>query len=251
VCQDFLAVLFLAVLFDAVDFDAAVFDAVDFDAVVFDAVVLEAVVLRAGALFAALLAAVDGLDFLAVDFVVVVFEVADFDGLALEAADFEAAVFAVVDFAAVVFFAAADFDGVDFLAVDFVAVVFAAVVFLAVVFDGADCLVGVLFAAPALFATSEALGSLGSFLAPDTTALSSAPAVNFGIAVFLALILSPVRGLRTQRASRTRFSNDPKPVIATFSPRATSRVIVSSTDSNACCACLRLPSKRVDRVSIS
>ena len=77
---------------------------------------------------------------------------------------------------------------------------------------------------------------------PDTTAFRSAPAVNFGTAVFLALIRSPVRGLRTQRASRTRFSNEPKPVIATFSPRATSRVIVSRTDSRACWACLRLPS---------
>ena len=91
-------------------------------------------------------------------------------------------------------------------------------------------------------ATSLAFGSFGSFFAPDTTAFSSAPAVNLGIAVFLALMRSPVRGLRTQRASRTRFSKDPKPVIATFSPRATSRVIVSSTDSSACCACLRLPS---------
>ena len=93
--------------------------------------------------------------------------------------------------------------------------------------------------------------SFGSFLAPDTTALRSAPGLNFGMAVFLALIRSPVRGLRTQRASRTRFSKEPKPVMATFSPLATSRVIVSSTDSSAWAACLRLPSKRVARVSIS
>ena len=50
--------------------------------------------------------------------------------------------------------------------------------------------------------------SFGSFLAPETTFFRSAPALNFGTAVFLALIRSPVCGLRTQRASRTRFSND-------------------------------------------
>ena len=74
---------------------------------------------------------------------------------------------------------------------------------------------------------------VGSFLAPDTTALRSAPALNFGIAVFFALMRSPVRGLRTQRASRTRFSKEPNPVMATFSPLATSRVMVSITDSRA------------------
>jgi hypothetical protein len=96
--------------------------------------------------------------------------------------------------------------------------------------------------ADAFLATSDAFGSFGSFFWPDTTALRSAPAVNLGIAVFFAFTRSPVRGLRTHRASRMRFSNEPKPVIATFSPRATSRVMVSSTDSSACCACFRLPS---------
>ncbi len=100
-------------------------------------------------------------------------------------------------------------------------------------------------------ARSAGLGSLGSFLAPDTTALRSAPAVNFGTAVFLAFTRSPVRGLRTHRASRTRFSKDPKPVMATFSPRATSRVMVSRTDSSACWACLRFPSYRFESASIS
>ncbi len=104
-------------------------------------------------------------------------------------------------------------------------------------------------ASAALVAASSV--SLGSFLAPETTALRSAPALNFGIAVFLALIRSPVRGLRTHRASRMRFSKEPKPVMATFSPFATSRVIVSITDSSACAACLRLPWYRAARVSIS
>ena len=82
--------------------------------------------------------------------------------------------------------------------------------------------------------------------------MKSAPAVNFGTAFFFALIRSPVWGLRTQRASRTRFSNDPKPVIATFSPFATSRVIVSRTDSSACERGLPVPfetrGQRVDEL---
>ena len=73
----------------------------------------------------------------------------------------------------------------------------------------------------------------GSFFAPDTTSLSCAPGLKFGTAFFLALMRWPVEGLRTQRASRTFFSNEPNPVMATFSPFATSRVMVSSTDSSA------------------
>ena len=75
--------------------------------------------------------------------------------------------------------------------------------------------------------------SFGSFLAPEMTFLSSWPALNFGTAFFFDFIRSPVCGLRTQRALRTVFSNEPNPVMATFSPRATSRVMVSSTDSSA------------------
>ena len=84
--------------------------------------------------------------------------------------------------------------------------------------------------------------SFGSFLAPEMMFLSSWPAVNFGTDFFFDFIRSPVCGLRTQRALRTVFSNEPNPVIATFSPLATSRVMVSSTDSSACAACLRFPS---------
>ena len=65
------------------------------------------------------------------------------------------------------------------------------------------------------------------------------------------LMRAPVCGLRTQRASRTRFSNEPKPVMATFSPLATSRVMVSSTDSSACAAAFLLPSYRAARASIN
>ena len=84
--------------------------------------------------------------------------------------------------------------------------------------------------------------SFGSFLAPEMMSLSSLPAENFGTDFFFDFMRSPVCGLRTQRALRTAFSNDPKPVMATFSPLATSRVMVSSTESNACAACLRFPS---------
>ncbi len=100
-----------------------------------------------------------------------------------------------------------------------------------------------LAAAAAVFTALSATAkvSAGSCFAPETTALRSAPGLNFGTAVFLAWIFSPVRGLRTVRASRTRFSKEPNPVIATFSPRATSRVMVSMTASSACAAALRLP----------
>ena len=77
------------------------------------------------------------------------------------------------------------------------------------------------------------------------------PAVNFGTCVFLARIRSPVCGLRTMRALRTRFSKEPNPVMATFSPLATSRVMVSRTDSSACRAAFLLPSYRAASASIS
>jgi hypothetical protein len=176
--------------------------------------------------------------FLAVDlFAVVFFAGDDFFAVDLLAGDFFAVDFFAVDFFAVDFFAV-DLFAVDFFAGDdLFAVVFLAVDFLA----GDDFFAA--FLAPGFFAVAVAFlvpdvdaasVSFGGFLAPDTTFFRSAPAVNFGTAIFLALIRAPVCGLRTQRAPRTRFSNDPKPVIATFSPLATSRVIVSRTDSSAC-----------------
>jgi hypothetical protein len=158
-------------------------------------------------------------DFLAVDFLAV-------DFLAVDAVDVD---FLAADFLVAAVVPVAFFAGLDFLAVDFrvapppgVALTAAA----AAVFT-------------ALSATAKV--SAGSCFAPETTALRSAPGLNFGTAVFLAWIFSPVRGLRTVRASRTRFSKEPNPVIATFSPRATSRVMVSMTASSACAAALRLP----------
>ncbi len=145
---------------------------------------------------------------------------------------------------AVVFLAgAAFFAGAAFLAGAFFAAVLDVLVFLAAV-DFVAAAAAFLAAPAAAFVAAAGAPSVsfGSFLAPDTTFFRSAPAVNFGTAVFFALIRSPVCGLRTQRASRTRFSNEPKPVIATFSPFATSRVMVSSTESRACGRLLRFPS---------
>jgi hypothetical protein len=200
---DFLAGDFFAVLFLAGDFFAVLFFAGDFLAVDF----LAAVVFFAVPFFAA------------VDFLAVLF---------LAAVDFLAAVFfAPVDFLAAVFFAPVDFFAVDFFAVDFLAGDFFAADLAA---EAAFLAVAVAFLAPG---TEAATVSFGSFLAPEMTFFSSAPGVNFGTAFFFDLMLWPVCGLRTVRALRTRFSNEPKPVIATFSPLATSRVIVSSTDSSA------------------
>src|SRR5690606_1958167 len=157
---------------------------------------------------------------------------------ASSAVAFAGAVAAVAFFVAV-FFAGAFLAVVDLLAVDLAVDFFAGAAFLAA--EAADLVV------LAAFATV----SFGSFLAPETTFLRSAPGLNFGTAVFFALIRSPVCGLRTHRAARMRFSNEPKPVIASVSPFATSRVMVSSTDSNAWAAAFRLPSNRAASTSIS
>jgi len=213
----------------------------------------------AGAFFAVFLAGA----FFATDFLAGAFLAADFLAGAFFAADFLAgaflAVFLAGAFFAVVFFAVDFLAGAAFLAVFlaglFLAVVFFAVDFFAVVFfaDDRAAAAALLAGALALFAAGVAAAtvSLGSFLAPETTFLSSAPAVNFGTDFFFALIRAPVWGLRTIRASRTRFSKEPKPVIATFSPLATSRVIVSNTDSSAWAAALRFPSKRAASASMS
>ena len=195
--------VFFAALFLAVDFFAGAFFAVDFAAVVF----------LAGA-------------FLAVD---------DFFAAVLAGAFFAADVFLAVD----VFLAGVDFAAV-FFAVDlvvagaFFAVDFVADAFLAVddfLAGAADFLVvDVAFLAGEVAAATV---SRGSFFAPDTTFFRSWPGVNFGTLLRLVRMFSPVRGLRAVLAARTLFSNEPKPVIATFSPLATSRVIVSSTDSRA------------------
>jgi hypothetical protein len=228
VADDFLAVDFFAGDdFFAVDFFAALVD-VDF---------------LAGALF--VVAEVD--DFFAADFVVVDFFAGDFFAV-VEAVDFLAGDFLAVDVDALDFFAGDFFAVVD--EVDFVAgaaerlPVAAPVTFAAADFAALVAAAGVAF-------STVAMVSFGSFLVPATTSLSWAPGLKLGTAFFFDFILAPVEGLRTQRASRTRLSKEPKPVIATFSPLATSRVMVSSTESSAWAAAFRLPSNRAARVSIS
>ncbi len=262
--QRFLAVFFAVFLagallladFRAVDFFAARFLAGDFLAV-FLAVARLAVFL-AGDLLAVFLA----VDFLAVflagDLLAVFLAVAR---LAVFLAGDLLAVFLAVARLAVDFLA--DFLAGDllaaFLAVDFFAdflAVFLAVAFLADFLAAADFLrveaEAVALADDFLAGLAAATtATLGNALAPDTTAFSSAPARNFGTDVFFACTLSPVRGLRTMRAGRTAFSKAPNPVMATFSPRATSRAMVSITASRASEAALRLPSKWAASVSMN
>src|SRR5215207_3678138 len=150
--------------------------------------------------------------------------------------------------------AAARFAGA-FLAGAFLAGAFLATVLVAAALAGAflaavlvaAALAGVAFLAGAAALVAVAcLGvvSFGSFFAPETTAFSSAPARNFGTTVFLARLVSPVRGLRTIRAPRSMASKAPNPVMATLPPfLVSSRWTVSITDSSACWAERRFPSK--------
>ncbi len=210
----------------AADFFAVDFFAVDFLAVEEDA-------FFAGAADEAFLAGA----FFAVEDDAAFFAGAFLAGAFLAGAFFaveDEAFFAVEDaaFVAGAFFAGAFFAGAFFAVVDELEpVAFEAVDDFADR-EGVAALAAAAAVRPGAFAAASV--SFGSFLAPETTFLRSAPAENFGTAVFLALIRCPVWGLRTQRASRTRFSKEPNPVIATFSPLATSRVMVSSTDSSAC-----------------
>ncbi len=268
-----MALLFLALLFLALLFLAVVFCVLDFFAVelVAGVLCLVGVIFFAGLLvlpsvFAAALFVPDEEDLRASA------RPAD-DLLAVELVDF---VVGVVFFAGELCFA-----GVLFVAVPLdLPSVFAAAFFVPVEDDllasalAADFLpaadpdvlaVVVFFAADVFFAAldlpapdvpevvlpADEAATLGSFLAPATTSFSSDPARNLGTAVFLARLRSPVRGLRTIRDGRTAFSKAPKPVIATFSPFATSRVIVSTTDSRACRADFLLPSKRLDNASMN
>ena len=244
VVQDFLAVFFavdffagdfFAVLFLAVDFLAGDFFAVDFFAVLFFAVDFLAGDFLAVLFFAGAFLAAEVDDFFAVDFLA-----GDFFAVDFFAGDFLAVLFLAVDFFAVLFFAA-DFFAGDFFAVDLLAV-FLVVPPPAARFAAAAVRRTAGFAAFGVALSTAATVSAGSFFVPATTSLSCAPALKFGTAFFFDFIRAPVEGFRTHLASRTFFSKEPKPVMATFSPLATSRVIVSSTDSSACAAALRLPS---------
>jgi hypothetical protein len=96
--------------------------------------------------------------------------------------------------------------------------------------------------APPADARPPAAAALGSWRGSATTFLNAVPALNFGTVVFLIFTVSPVRGFRPVRAPRATFWNVPKPVIPTFPPRATSRMITSRTASSASLAAFLLPS---------
>jgi hypothetical protein len=92
-----------------------------------------------------------------------------------------------------------------------------------------------------------ALGSFGSLIAPETTPLSSLAALNCGTNDRFDF-LAP---LRAADFFGSTFSKVPKPLITTFSPRATSRVMVSMTASSASAAAFLFPSNRAESASIS
>ena len=95
---------------------------------------------------------------------------------------------------------------------------------------------------PARAVTARTDVPAGTFLAPLTMSLNPWPGRNFGMEVFFSFTAAPVVGLRAVRAARSTFSKTPKPVMPTFSPLATARVMASTTASTASLAALRSPS---------
>ncbi len=201
-----------------------------------------------------LVVVLDGV-FLAVAFWPVVFSAADFFAAVPEEAFF--AVVPEVAFLAVAFLAVV--PAVDFLAVVADVVLFTGTdwatsartgsrLFFLVASAGAGS-VSPMKAPPAAMAAPKVRA--GSCAAPEITSRSCALGRKSITTLADAWKSSPVLGLRTIRAGRTAFSNAPKPLMATFSPRATSRVMVSRTASRACPACFLLPSKWVAKASTS
>ncbi len=93
--------------------------------------------------------------------------------------------------------------------------------------------------------------AFGSFLEPPMTSLNVVPARKAGTLVFFTFTASPVRGLRAVRAARARFSNTPKPVMLTFSPLLTVRMMMSTRPSTAWAATFLSSPRRSDSASIS
>jgi hypothetical protein len=85
----------------------------------------------------------------------------------------------------------------------------------------------------------------GTFFAPLTMSLKPWPGRNLGMVVFFSFTAAPVVGLRAVRAARSAFSKTPKPLMPTFSPLATARVMTSTTDSTAIVAVRLSPSRSV------
>jgi hypothetical protein len=92
--------------------------------------------------------------------------------------------------------------------------------------------------------------AFGNFFAPLTTSLKVVPARKAGTLVFFTRTVSPVRGFLAVRAARARFSNTPKPVMFTFSPLLTVRMMMSTRLSTACEATFLSP-KRSESASMS
>ena len=100
----------------------------------------------------------------------------------------------------------------------------------------------VAFTAAPADARPPAAAAFGSRRGSATTFLNAVPALNFGTVVFLIFTVSPVRGLRPVRAPRATFWKVPNPVMPTFPPLATSRMMTSRTASSASLAAFLLPS---------
>jgi hypothetical protein len=116
----------------------------------------------------------------------------------------------------------------------------AVVVRLAVVaaFAGAD------FAAVALVAGVVFLAGAALATFPlATISRKAVPGRNAGTDVFFTFTVSPVLGLRAVRALRTRFSKEPKPVMATLSPLVTAPSTSLMKASSAAVAVFRSPSR--------
>ncbi len=145
-----------------------------------------------------------------------------FAGAFLTGAFLAAVLAAVVVFLA----AAAVFAGAAFAAVLAAVVVFLAA---AAVFAGA-------FFAEACAFFAEAWAFFSAARGFSTNALNSAPALNFGTGLAFTLMVRPSKGLFIVRALRWNCSKMPKPLIATFSPLATSALMVSMTASTASAA---------------
>jgi len=73
--------------------------------------------------------------------------------------------------------------------------------------------------------------------------LKAVPGRKAGTDVFFTFTVSPVLGLRAVRALRTRFSKEPKPVMATLSPLVTAFCTSLMTASSAAVADFRSPSR--------
>jgi hypothetical protein len=120
---------------------------------------------------------------------------------------------AAVVFLAVVVLAAVVFAGAAFFVVAFFVVAFlAAASLVAVALAAADLVAPAVFFAAAVAFDTRPLA---------TISLNPVPGRKAGTDVFFTFTDSPVRGLRAVRAPRTRFSNTPKPVMATRSPLVT------------------------------